>query len=198
MGGAKIRVVRLNGMTRFAPLALPLLFALAACGGNRGGNVSIDNDAASPTSTEIIPPDESTAADPNALNAENAATNAEDGPVMNSIHPIPGTPAPGAPGGPKIPAAFHGRWGMVPGDCTSTRGDAKGLISVADITVRFYESTATLAKVTGDYPENFSGLYNFTGEGQTWQKAMTLKLIGSSNTLIRSDKDGRFTYKRCA
>ena len=29
-----------------------------------------------------------------------------------------------------IPAAFHGRWGMVPADCTSTRGDNKGLITV--------------------------------------------------------------------
>src|SRR6476659_3156800 len=27
-----------------------------------------------------------------------------------------------------IPAALHGRWGLTPGDCTSTRGDAKGLL----------------------------------------------------------------------
>ena len=190
--------MRLTGMKRTA-LAFPLLLVIAACARGNPGNFSTDNDAASPTSTEVVPPDESTAPDPNALDAENAAAHAEgDGPLMNSIRPIPGTPAPGAPGGPKIPAAFHGRWGMVPGDCTSTRGDAKGLITVADITVRFYESTAVLAKVTMDAPENFSGVSNVTGEGQTWQKAMNLKLTGSSNTLLRTDKDGRFAYKRCA
>ncbi len=29
-----------------------------------------------------------------------------------------------------IPAALHGRWGMVPADCTSTRGDNKGLLTI--------------------------------------------------------------------
>ena len=47
-----------------------------------------------------------------------------------------------------IPAAFHGRWGMVPADCTSTRGDDKGLITVDANSIKFYESRATLAKVT--------------------------------------------------
>src|SRR5687767_670720 len=40
---------------------------------------------------------------------------------------VPGStiPAPAA----AIPAALHGRWGLTPADCTSTRGDAKGLLT---------------------------------------------------------------------
>jgi len=98
-----------------------------------------------------------------------------------------------------IPAAFQGRWGMVPGDCTSTRGDNKGLITVDSDSIKFYESRATLAKVTMNAPENFTGDFNFSGEGQTWTKSQNLKLTGSSNTLIRSETGpaASYTYKRC-
>jgi hypothetical protein len=89
---------------------------------------------------------------------------------------------------------------MVPADCTSTRGDNKGLITVDADSIRFYESRATLAKVTMNAPENFTGDFRFTGEGQTWTKPQNLKLTASSNTLIRSETEPAmsFTYKRCA
>jgi hypothetical protein len=99
----------------------------------------------------------------------------------------------------RIPAAFHGRWGMVEADCTSTRGDNKGLIEIGPDSIRFYEALAKLARVTGNYPENFTGEFTFTGEGQRWTKTQNLKLTGSSNTLIRTDDDPpvRYTYHRC-
>jgi len=52
----------------------------------------------------------------------------------------------------------------------------------------------------GDFPENFTGTFSFTGEGQTWTNSQNLKLTGSSNTLVRkqSDEAQPFTYKRCA
>lgn len=94
-----------------------------------------------------------------------------------------------------IPAGFHGRWGLVAADCTSTRGDAKGLITVADKTIRFYESTATLKEQQPAIATSFAGLYGFTGEGQTWQKVVTLTRTG--DTLKRADDEGSYTYKRC-
>jgi hypothetical protein len=98
-----------------------------------------------------------------------------------------------------IPAAFHGRWGMVPADCTSTRGDAKGLITIGPESIRFYESIARLTDVTGDFPENFTGEFAFAGEGQEWTRTENLKLTGSSNTLVRSEDEpkGSYTYTRC-
>src|SRR5437868_4439151 len=44
-----------------------------------------------------------------------------------------------------IPAALQGRWGLAPNDCTSTRGDAKGLLVIGPDQLTFYESRAVPA-----------------------------------------------------
>ena len=164
------------------PLPVMLLLALAACN----------------------PPSEPNATDPGELNIEAADIEAVP-PSETSANgaasmPVPPNPVPPeVAGGTIIPAAFHGRWGMVPADCISTRGDNKGLITVDANGIKFYESRANLIKVTMNAPENFTGDFRFTGEGQTWTKPQNLKLTGSSNTLIRSETDPSmsFTYKRC-
>jgi hypothetical protein len=84
----------------------------------------------------------------------------------------------------------------VAADCTSTRGDNKGLITIGDTTVRFFEAVATLKEQRPAIPESFSGLFSFTGEGQNWQKVMTFTRTGDS--LKRAEEEGTFTYKRCA
>ena len=85
---------------------------------------------------------------------------------------------------------------MVAADCTSTKGDAKGLIIIADKTIKFYEATATLRNQRPAIATSFSGLYDFTGEGLSWQKAVTLTRTG--DTLKRADEEGNYNYKRCA
>src|SRR3990170_7263347 len=169
-------------MKRLTLIAAAALLALAACN----------------------PPAEPNAADPGELNIEAADIEPvppSEGPANSEAGmPVPPNPVPPEEaGGTVIPAAFHGRWGMGPTDCTSTRGDNKGLITVDASSIKFYESSATLAKVTMNAPENFTGDFRFTGEGQTWTKPQNLKLTGSSNTLIRSESDPAmsFTYKRC-
>lgn len=159
-------------------IATAALLALAACQQGPNDNIAIDESNSLNADIETLPPDEG--------NEETAAANA-----TNDVQP---------PTTLLIPAAFHGRWGMVPADCTSTRGDAKGLISIDGNSIRFFESRATLTEVAGNYPENFTGTFAFTGEGQNWTKSQNLKLTGSSNTLIRSEADPsmKFTYKRCA
>lgn len=154
--------------------ATAALLALAACQQGNDDNIAIDETNGAKTEVEILPPDEG--------NDQTAEANA--------------TEAPAAP----IPAAFHGRWGMTPEDCTSTRGDAKGLIAIDASSIKFYESRGTLTKVTGDFPENFTGTFAFTGEGMNWTNSQNLKLTGSSNTLIRKQSDiaKPFTYQRCA
>ena len=67
-------------------------------------------------------------------------------PVADEANAIPAAPATNDSAGPltggppaanvsdtgdgPIPAALRGRWGMTPADCTSTRGDAKGLLEI--------------------------------------------------------------------
>lgn len=120
---------------------------------------------------------------------ENADEQAEVPTLENSLAPPP------IPAGAAIPAPYRGRWGMVPADCTSSRGDAKGLITIDDQTVRFYESVASLKEQRPAKATSFSGLFAFTGEGEKWEKVMTFTRTG--DTLLRAEEDGRFTYKRC-
>ena len=159
-----------------------LALVLAACQQQSDDNIAIDESNTANAVIETLPPDET-------------VTNGSD----NSAMPVPPNPvSPEEAGG--IPAAFHGRWGMTPADCTSTRGDAKGLITVDAGSIKFFESRGTLTKVTLNAPENFTGTFAFTGEGQSWTNSQNLKLTGSSNTLIRSETDvaQSYSYKRCA
>lgn len=157
-----------------------LALALTACQQPSDDNIAIDESNTANADFETLPPDETM------TNVENEVGN-------NSAEAqLPTTLL--------IPAAFHGRWGMVPADCTSTKGDAKGLISIDPTSIKFFESKGTLTKVTLNAPENFTGTFAFTGEGQSWTNSQNLKLTGSSNTLIRSETDvaQSYSYKRCA
>ena len=155
-------------------IAAAVLLTLAACQPANDDNIAIDETNTANAEIETLPPDEG--------NDQTAEANAVQQPAL------------------AIPAAFQGRWGMVAADCTSTRGDAKGLIVIDANSIKFFESRGTLTKVTGDSPENFTGTFAFTGEGQSWTNSQNLKLTGSSNTLVRSQADvaEHFTYTRCA
>ncbi|HTK57802.1 MAG TPA: hypothetical protein VL336_02340 [Sphingomicrobium sp.] len=159
--------------------ASAMLLALAACQQDSDDNIAIDETNTANAVIETLPPDETVTNE-----ADDADANAGDSTA----------------GALLIPAAFRGRWGMAPDDCTSTRGDAKGLIIVDEDSIKFFESQATLTKVTGSFPENFTGTFAFTGEGENWTNSQNLKLTGSSNTLVRKQSDiaQPFTYKRCA
>ena len=161
-------------MKRIATSAAALALALAACQQNDPNNITIDEGNSANAQIETLPPDE-TVTDEGNLGGDNA-----DAPDANAA----------------IPAKFQGRWGMVPADCTSTRGDAKGLIAVDGTTIKFYEATATLKEPRPSTAEGFSGLFSFTGEGQNWEKVQSLTLSG--DTLKRAEDSGTFTYKRCA
>jgi hypothetical protein len=162
--------------------ATALLFALVGCQQGPNDNIAIDETNSFNAEIETLPPDEG--------NEETAAANA-------STMPVPPNPVPPEQaGGSAIPAQYHGRWGMVAADCTSTRGDAKGLIDISDQSIKFYEAVATLKEQRPAIATSFSGLFAFTGEGQSWQKVMTFTRTG--DTLKRAEEAGTFTYKRCA
>ncbi len=167
-------------------LALPSLLALAfaACQpAADDGNVAIDNglNAAEVANAgiETLPPSETSAL-----------------PVENTAASGVGNVGSGTSDQAMIPSQYRGRWGLVAADCTSTRGDAKGLIVIDEGTIKFYESVATLKEQRPAIATSFSGLFDFTGEGQSWTRVTTLTRTG--NSLTRADSDGSFTYTRCA
>ena len=107
-------------------------------------------------------------------------------------------PAASASATSELPASIRGRWGLTPMDCTSTRGDAKGLMIVGPSDLRFYESRAL---PTGDVqmgPTAAAGTFHFTGEGQSWTKYEALQL--QKDLLIRTESNptASFTYAKCS
>ena len=120
----------------------------------------------------------------------------------------PSAPAP-APGGNEtigipeggIPVALQGRWGMTPADCTSTRGDAKGLLRITPTALQFYESVGRLGTIKNRTDSSIRADFGFTGEGMTWSR--DVELSASGDTLTRTERGGEapggpFTYTRCA
>jgi hypothetical protein len=169
------------------PAAL-LAFALVACQQtSTDENIAIDEtNAAASADPETLPPDESGGTPDDADGSLNEADDA------GSEQPSP----PGTPEASLIPSQYRGRWGMVAADCEQGRSDAKGLITIGEKSIRFYESMATLKEQRPAISTSFSGLFGFTGEGQTWEKVMTFTRTGE--TLKRAEAEGNFTYKRCS
>ena len=134
------------------------------------------------------------------------ATNASTLPDVN----VPAPSATGEPRGPttsaaadpvsaeKIPAALQGRWALAPRDCTSTRGDAKGLLVITPDDLRFYESKAVPAQDVEADGSSIAGNFAFTGEGQSWTKYEALKV--EKQKLIRTETQPMtsFTYAKCS
>ena len=165
-------------MKRLLPIAL--LLSTAACEG-RDPVAKEANDV-----TGLPAPADANVSDPSGAPP----------PANSASPPAPGngstTPA------AAIPASLHGRWGLTPGDCTSTRGDAKGLLIVTGDALKFYESRAVPTGNTQSSPDSFSADFAFTGEGMTWTKFETLQRKG--NELIRTESSpmASFTYAKCA
>ena len=101
-----------------------------------------------------------------------------------------------------IPVAAQGRWGLVPADCTSTRGDAKGLLIVSATTLTFYESRGTLKAIAERSDTRIRATFAFSGEGMNWTRDEVLDVQGGGKTLIRREygedaAPGPFKYARC-
>ncbi len=166
-------------MANRAGLILVLVLALAACAREPDGNVAGNQDAA----TNLAEP----------------ATNQPVLPVNDGTKPAapPTNAAAGEPASQTIPAALHGRWGLVPGDCTTTRGDDKGLVTITAGQIRFYESVARPAKVTERSDTRIRGEFDFTGEGMEWTNHMIWSAAGDKLTRVDSEEDSRLVYTRC-
>ena len=158
-------------------VALPALLALAlaACQQPAGdGNIAVDNGTDLATSTD-----------------DNTAPSLNEADDAGSEQPSP----PGTQEAGIIPDQYRGRWGINAADCDQSRSDTKGAITIGERSMIFYESRATLKERRPAIATSFSGLFAFTGEGQEWQKVVTLTRTG--DTLRRADDEGNYTYRRC-
>ena len=116
--------------------------------------------------------------------------------------PAPPPDASAAAAPTKIPASMTGRWGLVPVDCTSTKGDAKGLLVVSENQLKFYESVGKLAKISEGDDTKIRANFDFTGEGMTWKREMTMEVQDGGTTLLRQEfgedaMPNPLKYSRC-
>ena len=122
---------------------------------------------------------------------------------------LPPSPVSEAPATPvsqdntgEIPASIQGRWGLVSADCTSTRGDAKGLLVIAPAKLTFYESVGTLGAVKERTDNRIRASFSFTGEGMEWMREMVLETEKDGKSLVRQEfghdaMPGSLKYARC-
>ncbi|MBS0482989.1 MAG: hypothetical protein JSR96_12765 [Proteobacteria bacterium] len=102
-----------------------------------------------------------------------------------------------------IPGALLGRWGLVPADCTTQKGDEKGLMTIDADSLRFYESVATLKAVSKGEAGTFRGTFAYRGEGMEWQRDVAMKVAADGKSLVMEEFGadaipGPQTYTRCS
>lgn len=101
-----------------------------------------------------------------------------------------------------IPIPMQGRWGLVPADCTSTAGDAKGLMIVKPTELKFYESVGKLGNVSESSTNSIKANYSFSGEGMNWDREQSMVLENNGKTLVRNEfgqdaAPAPLRYKKC-
>jgi hypothetical protein len=101
-----------------------------------------------------------------------------------------------------IPQAVQGRWGLVPADCTSTRGDAKGLLVIGPDSLKFYESQGKLGQIAERSDNRIRASFAFTGEGMEWTHDVVLDAQDGGKALVRQNfgpdaEPGSYKYTRC-
>ena len=172
-------------------VTLPALLALALAACQQpadDSNIAVDNGTNVATGAAAEPPAANTIATANDTAPATGLNEADD---AGSEQPSP----PGTQEAGMIPDQYRGRWGINAADCDQSRSDTKGAITIGERSMIFYESRAMLKERRPAIATSFSGLFAFTGEGQEWQKVVTLTRAG--DTLRRADDEGNYTYRRC-
>ncbi len=136
-----------------------------------------------------------------ALFALAACDSGAEAPAENEVAPVQAATAEATLPN-EIPAAFQGRFGLSTEDCTSTAGDAKGLMEVSADQLKFYESTGKLDDITAATDARVEGAFSFTGEGMDWARKEVLDLREDGKVLVRREfGEGAthkpFAYTRC-
>ena len=169
---------------KLAPSTLRIVafaLALAACGGSDLVADEAENTAGLPSNANVA--------------GAQDGTPSADGSARANVATAPTTAAPVSAAA--IPAGLHGSWGMTPGDCTSTRGDAKGLLIVSSDGLRFYESRAVPVRNVETSDNSIRADFAFTGEGQTWTKYQELAIKDDRLVRTESSPMASFIYARC-
>lgn len=136
--------------------------------------------------------------DPVAKGAENVTL-----PPVRTMQGGPPPPPPPSPLPTNIPKQFRGRWGLNAADCQGGAA-AKGLLTIDDSRLVFYESRGVLDRIDSNDPSNrLVANFGYRGEGMTWQRVERLTLSGGKlerrpDPIADSGEPAQvLTYMRC-
>ena len=169
-----------------------LALSLTACGGPSEEDVLTPDKIRASESAPVLPDiqlSENPEPPPAPPAPEQPVLNGLDNAVVENeveLDPL-GPTAEGA-----IPAAFQDRWGQQAADCRPGDTIGGGLLIGGD-SLMSRESVGRLVEVVSDYPERFTGVFEYDGQ----ERQEELVLTGSSNTLIRIAGGQRYAYRRC-
>jgi hypothetical protein len=153
--------------------ALALFVAAAAC-----------HDDATPTHQD----NEAAAAIGNAIAANSTAAQLDGLPVPQpTAHAL----------AYQIPTSFVGRWGMTPADCDPDGPAVKGLLTITDDSLKFWESKGNVQQIARRSPYDITLELAMTGEGQSWTSTTRLVLDAAATELVRTDNSHSYRYQRC-
>lgn len=158
-------------------IAIALVLGLAACSGEKADpqpSGTPDSELIAPAAT--ITPSEAPGA---------ARTGSDTGAAVSAI-----------------PAPLRGRWGLVPADCTTARGDEKGLIAISANELKFYESVARLKTATSGSAAAIDATFAFSGEGMDWTRRITMATSDGGKTMNLEEfgddaPAGKRVYTKC-
>lgn len=147
-------------------LCLMMAMTLAACGGQSPDQPQPDQAGAEPI--------------------ENPMPVEPDGGIGDGAGPIPGTEDSDAAQANLIPAQFQGVWDYEGGTC-ALESDMRMEISAREI--MFYESLGIVTRTQME-GEDVVVTLDMEGEGENWQQATRLSLVGEADTLRLHTSDG--------
>lgn len=151
---------------------LPLLAALSLLACRPAGDAAKSGEAMGEAGALGAGPT-GKSGDPVAEGAENVVFPPDGMLQEGAPRPTPG-PLPAL-----IPQQFQGRWGLTPADCRGGAA-AKGLLTIDDSHLVFYESRGVLDRIDSSRPSNrLVANFAYRGEGMSWQRMETLTVTGS-------------------
>ncbi|ABF54754.1 hypothetical protein [Sphingopyxis alaskensis] len=105
--------------------------------------------------------------------------------------------------GDTIPPALRGRWALKAADCTARKGADLTALTIGATDLRFYESHGELVRVRESSARRILADYRFSGEGEEWDRRLTLELVDGGQALVRRDAGegaaaDAMRYTRCA
>ncbi len=122
--------------------------------------------------------DDSAEADNGIISSETAAL-APDAPLEIAINQFPG--------------GYQARWAMNSASCADENNEQ--MMSLQGKLVKFHESIGTMTEGKRETSRTMQADFEFTGEGEKWNKSIAFELSKDGKGLKRTDKDDGTSYQ---